>query len=103
MPPTSLVDPEKAKAAASVLIWAPQLTVREAMILAKFTKEEANTKSMQQKVARSMPMKAKKASLTTAHASVSVSTGKLFDGVVLDEDSVFLNNKAGWDEDKSAE
>jgi hypothetical protein len=69
MPPTSLVDPEKAKAAASVLIRAPQLTVREAMILAKFTKEEANTKSMQRKVARSMlPMKAKKASLTTAHA-----------------------------------
>jgi hypothetical protein len=40
MPPTSLVDPEMAKAAVSVLIWAPQLTVREAMILAKFTKEE---------------------------------------------------------------
>ncbi len=51
MPPTSLVDLEKAKAAASVLIWAPQLHVREAMILAKFTKEEANTKSMQPKVA----------------------------------------------------
>ena len=50
MPPTSLVDPEKAKAAASVLIRAPQLTVREAMILAKFT-EEANTKLMQRKVA----------------------------------------------------
>jgi hypothetical protein len=54
-------------------------------------------------VARSMPMKAKKASLTTAHASVSVSTGKPFDGVVLDEDGVSLNNKAGWDEDESAE
>jgi hypothetical protein len=74
MPPTSLVHPEKAKAAASVLIRVPQLTVREAMILAEFTKEEANTKSMQRKVAQSMPMKAKKASLTTAHASVSVST-----------------------------
>ena len=72
MPPTSLADPEKAKAAASVLIWAPQLTVREAMILAKSTEEEANTKPMQRKVARSMPMKAKKASLTTAHASISV-------------------------------
>ncbi len=73
------------------------------MILAKFTEEEANTKSMQRKVARSMPMKAKKASLTTAHASVSVSTGKPFDGVILDEDGVSLNNEAGWDEDESAE
>jgi hypothetical protein len=103
MPPTSLVDPEKAKAAASVLIWAPQLTVREAMILAKFAEEEANTKLMQRKVARSIPMKAKKASLMTAHASVSVSTGKPFDGVILDKDGVSLNNKAGWDEDESAE
>ena len=103
MPPTSLVDPEKAKAAASVLIRAPQLTVREAMILAKFTEEEANTKSMQRKVARSMPMKAKKASLTTAHASVSVSTGEPFDGVVLNEDGVSIDNKAGWDEDESTE
>jgi hypothetical protein len=103
MPPTSLVDPEKAKATASVLIREPQLTVREAMILDEFTKEEANTKLMQQKVARSMPMKAKKASLTTAHASVSVSTSKPFDGVILDEDGVSLNNQAGWDEYKSAE
>jgi hypothetical protein len=103
MPPTSLVDPEKAKAAANVLIRAPQLTVREAMILAKFTEEEADTKSMQRKVARSMPMKAKKASLTTAHASVSVPTGEPFDGVILDEDGMSLNNEAGWDEDESAE
>jgi hypothetical protein len=103
MPPTSLVNPKKTKAAASVLIRAPQLTVHEAMILAKFTKEEANTKLMQRKVARSMPMKAKKASLATAHASVYVSTGKPFDGVILNEDGVSLNNEAGWDEDKSAE
>ncbi len=73
------------------------------MILAKFTEEEANTKSMQRKVARSMPMKAKKASLMTAHASVSVSIGKPFDGVVLDEDGMSLNNEARWDEDESAE
>jgi hypothetical protein len=103
MPPTSLVDPEKVKAAVSFLIRVPQLTVREAMILAKFTKEEANTNLMQRKVARSMPMKGKKASLMTAHASISVSTSKLFDGVILDEDGVSLNNKAGWDEDESAE
>ncbi len=50
-----------------------------------------------------MLMKAKKASLMTAHASVSVSTGKPFDGVVLDKDGVSLNNKAGWDKDESAE
>ncbi len=50
-----------------------------------------------------MPMKAKKASLATAHASVYVSTGKPFDGVILNEDGVSLNNEAGWDEDKSAE
>ncbi len=50
-----------------------------------------------------MPMKAKKASLMTAHASVSLSTGEPFDGVVLDEDGVSLNNEAGWDEDKSTE
>jgi hypothetical protein len=72
------------------------------MILADFTKDEANTKWMQRKVAQSMPMKAKKASLTTAHASISVSTGEPFDGVILDEDSVSLNNEAGWDEDESA-
>jgi hypothetical protein len=85
------------------LVWAPQLTVREAMILAKFTKEEANTKLMQRKVAQSMPMKAKKASLMTAHAFVSVSTGKPFDGVILDEDGVSLNAEAGCDEDESTE
>jgi hypothetical protein len=43
MPRTSLVDSDKAKAAVSVLIWAPGITVREAMILVKFTEEEANT------------------------------------------------------------
>ena len=50
MPRTSLVDPDKAKAAVCILIQAPGFTVREAMILAKFTEEEANTKSMQRKV-----------------------------------------------------
>jgi hypothetical protein len=102
MPRTSIVDQEKAKEAASILLRAPQLTVQEAMILADFTKDEANTKSMQRKVARSIPMKAKKASLTTAHASISVSTtGEPFDGVILDKDGVSLNDEAGWDEDES--
>jgi hypothetical protein len=99
----SIVDQEKAKEAVGILLRAPQLTVQEAMILADFTKDEANMKSMQWKVAQSMPMKAKKASLMTAHASVSVSTGEPFDGVILDKDGVSLNNKAGWDEDESAE
>ncbi len=103
MPRTSIVDHEKAKEAVSILFRAPQLTVQEAMILADFTKDEANTKLMQRKVAQSMPMKAKKASLTIAHASVSVSTGEPFDGVILNKDGVSLNDKAGWDEDESAE
>ena len=47
MPRTSLVNPQKAKAAVSILIRAPGITVREAMILAKFSKEEASSKSMQ--------------------------------------------------------
>jgi hypothetical protein len=59
MPQSSIVDEEKAKEAVSILLWVPQLTVWEAMILAGFTKDKANTKSMQWKVAQSMPMKAK--------------------------------------------
>jgi hypothetical protein len=48
---TSIVDEEKAKEAVGILLWAPHLNVWEAMILEDFTKDEANTKSMQQKVA----------------------------------------------------
>jgi hypothetical protein len=59
MPPTSLVDPDKAKAAFRILIRAPGVTVREAMILAKFTEEEASTKSMQNKCVRLMNIKKK--------------------------------------------
>ncbi len=81
------------KEAVNILLWAPQLTVWEAMILADFTKDEANAKSMQQKVAQSMLMKTKKASLT-ALASISVSTGMPIDAVILDKNSVSLNNKA---------
>jgi hypothetical protein len=51
MPQTSIVDEEKAKEAVSILLWAPQLTVWEAMILADFTKDEVNTKLMQRNVA----------------------------------------------------
>jgi hypothetical protein len=59
MPRTSLVDPEKAKAAVSILIWAPGLTVCEAMILAKFTEEEAKTKFIQWKVSCDVQKKAR--------------------------------------------
>ena len=54
MPQTSLFYPDKAKAAVRILIWVPGVTVREAMILAKFTEEEASTKSMQRKVSRDL-------------------------------------------------
>ncbi len=57
MPQTSLVDSDKAKAEVSVLIRVPGITVREAMILAKFTEEEANTKSMQLEVSRNLQKK----------------------------------------------
>jgi hypothetical protein len=71
MPPTNLVDPEKMKAVVSILIRAPQLTVREAMILAKFTEEEANTKSMQWKVSQDAQKKA--ATEAAARATISAS------------------------------
>jgi hypothetical protein len=54
MPQTSIVDEEKAKKAVNILLWMPQLTVWEAMILADFIKDQANMKSMQRKVARSI-------------------------------------------------
>ena len=57
MPRTSLVNSDKAKAAVCVLVWAPVITVCGAMILAKFTNEEANTKTMQWKVSRDLQKK----------------------------------------------
>jgi len=71
--------------------------------LADFTKDEASTQSMQHKVAQSMRMKAKKASLTTAHVSVSASTGVPINALILNEDGVSPNNEAGCNEDKSTE
>ncbi len=50
-----------------------------------------------------MSMKVKKASLMTAHASVSVSTGAPINAVILNEDGVSTNNKTGCNKDKSAE
>ena len=52
MPRTSLVNPDKAKAAVRILIRAPGVTVCEAMILAKFTEEKASTRSMAEGVPR---------------------------------------------------
>ncbi len=50
-----------------------------------------------------MRMKAKKASLTTACTFVSVSTGVPIDALILNKDGMSPNNKAGCNEDKSAE
>ncbi len=69
MPRTSLVDPEKAKIAVSILIRAPGLTVCEAMILAKFTEEEAKTKSMQRKVSHDVQKKEKACATVSAPES----------------------------------
>ncbi len=60
-----------------------------------FTKDEANTKSMQWKVAQSMPMKAKKASLMTTNVSIAVSSGAPIDVLILDKEGMSPNNKAG--------
>ena len=65
------------------------------MILAKFTEAEANTKSMQRKVAQSMPMKAKKASLAAACALLSMSTGGPADTVHLNTDVSSPSNEEG--------
>jgi len=48
---------DKEKAAVGPLIRVPGVTVREAMILAKFTKEEASTKLMQQMVSHNLVKK----------------------------------------------
>ena len=73
MPQTSLVDPGKAKAAVSILIRAPGITVCEAMILAKFTEEEASTKLMQRKVSCDLDKK----TATKGKAGATVATAKL--------------------------
>jgi hypothetical protein len=85
MPRTSIVDSDKAKAAVSVLIRAPGITVREAMILAKFTDEEANTKSMQRKVSRDLQRTTESkgkgnATVSTADSVLPVADVTLNDG-----------------------
>jgi len=90
MPRTSLVDSDKAKAAVSVLIRAPGITVREAMILAKFTEEEANTKSMQRKVSRDL----QKTTESKGKANATVSTANSVPPV---EDVDFNGNESPHD------
>ena len=59
MPRSSLCDADKVAKAVSILTRAPTLSVREAMLAAEFPASEASTKSMQRKVARSLPGKSK--------------------------------------------
>ena len=54
MPRKSLIPQTKLEEAVSILIEHPKLTVRRAMLAAEFTPEEANSKIMQRKVARSL-------------------------------------------------
>jgi len=90
MPRTSIVDFDKAKAAVSILIRAPGITVREAMILAKFTEEEANTKSMQRKVSRDL----QKTTKSKGKANATVSTANSVPPV---EDVDFNGNESPHD------
>jgi hypothetical protein len=90
MPRTSIVDSDKAKAAVNVLIRAPGITVSEAMILAKFTEEEANTKLMQRKVSRDLQKKTE--SKGKANATVSAA-----DSVPPVEDVDFNGNESPHD------
>lgn len=85
------------KHAVATLMRAPGITVREAMILAKFTDDEANTKSMQRKVARSMPMKSKKASVKAADATnASGSKSSADANVPISNITTDGSNCAGW-------
>ena len=56
----AIADQPKVARAASILIRAPTLTVREAMLAAKFSVSEASMKWLQRKVTRSLPLKTKR-------------------------------------------
>ena len=71
MPRTSLVNPDEAKAAVRILIRAPGVTICEAMILAKFTEEEASTKSIQRKVSRDLVKKTETKGKTGANETTA--------------------------------
>jgi hypothetical protein len=75
----TIVDQPKVAVAASILIRAPMLTVREAMLAAEFSVSEASMKSLQRKVTRSLPHKTKRglkhAALPTSSILSQKSTG----------------------------
>jgi len=98
MPQTCNIDEDKVKHAVATLMWAPGITVHEAMILAKFTDDEANTKTMQRKVAQtSMPMKSKKSSMKVADATnASRSKSSADANVAISNITTNGSNCAGW-------
>ena len=75
----AVADQPKVARAASILIRAPMLTVREAMLAAEFSVSEASMKSLQRKVTRSLPHKTKRglkhAALPTSSILSQKSTG----------------------------
>jgi len=74
----AVADQPKVAVAASILIRAPMLTVREAMLAAEFSVSEASMKSLQRKVTRSLPHKTKrglKHALPTSSILTQKSTG----------------------------
>ena len=86
------------KLAVTTLMRASGITVLKAMILTKFTDDEANTKTMQRKVARSMPMKSKKTSTEAANvANVSRSKSSANANAPISYIATNgSNNAAGW-------
>ena len=60
MSTNAVADQRKVARAASILIRAPMLTVREAMLAAKFLVVEASMKWLQRKVTRSLSLKTKR-------------------------------------------
>ena len=97
MPQTCNIKENKVKHAVAALMRAPGITVHEAMILAKFTDDEANTKTMQRKVAQSMPIKSKKSSMKVADATnASRSKSSADANVPISNITTDGSNCAGW-------
>jgi hypothetical protein len=95
MPRTSLVDPQKAKAAVSILIRAPGVTIQEAMILAKFTEEEAGRKLMQRKVSRNAQKRAAEKGKAVATISAAESSPPI-EQIDFNEQDDQSPNNVGW-------
>ncbi len=75
MPRKSLVPQTKLEEAISILIEHPKLTVRQVMLAAEFTPQEANDKAMQWKVARSLPGQSKGGLITATTVPLIVEVG----------------------------